>query len=116
MKIGVTSQNLRTVTGHASKARSFLVYEWTAEQAVQAVEPLELPMDMSIHAWNKHGDHPLLALDYLITGPCGKSFINQMKQYGVRVRTTAETDPLVAVQQLIAAAVPWASKLPVRSA
>ena len=101
MKIGVTSQNLRTVTGHASKARSFLMYEWSAEQAVQPLDSLELSMEMSIHAWDKRGDHPLLALDYLITGPCGKSFINQMKQYGVRVRTTNETDPLVAVQQLV---------------
>ena len=115
MKIGVTSQNLRTVTGHASKARSFLMYEWTAEQVVQTVDPLELSMEMSIHAWDKRGDHPLLALDYLITGPCGKSFINQMKQYGVRVRTTNETDPLVAVQQLVAAVVPWGNK-PARSA
>ena len=110
MKIGVTSQNLRTVTGHASKARSFLVYEWSAEQAVQPLDSLELSMEMSIHAWDKRGDHPLLALDYLITGPCGKSFINQMKQYGVRVRTTDETDPLVAVQALVAAVVPWARK------
>ncbi|QQZ28343.1 nitrogen fixation protein [Thiothrix subterranea] len=115
MKIGVTSQNLRTVTGHASKARSFLMYEWTAEQTLQPVESLELPMEMSIHAWDKRGDHPLLALDYLITGPCGKSFINQMKQYGVRVRTTDETDPLVAVQALVTAVVPWAGKS-VRSA
>jgi len=110
MKIGVTSQNLRTVTGHASKARSFLLYEWSAEQAVQPLDALELSMEMSIHAWNKRGDHPLLALDYLITGPCGKSFINQMKQYGVRVKTTDETDPLVAVQQLVTTVVPWARK------
>jgi predicted Fe-Mo cluster-binding NifX family protein len=110
MKIGVTSQNLRTVTGHASKARSFLLYEWSAEQAVQPLDSLELSMEMSIHAWDKRGDHPLLALDYLITGPCGKSFINQMKQYGVRVKTTDETDPLVAVQQLVTTVVPWARK------
>jgi predicted Fe-Mo cluster-binding NifX family protein len=51
-----------------------------------------------------------MVLDYLITGPCGKSFINQMKQYGVRVRTTDATDPLVAVQQLVTAVVPWAGK------
>ncbi|QTR51263.1 NifB/NifX family molybdenum-iron cluster-binding protein [Candidatus Thiothrix anitrata] len=110
MKIGVTSQNLRTVTGHASKARSFLLYEWSAEQAVQPLDSLELSMEMSIHAWDKRGDHPLLALDYLITGPCGKSFINQMKQYGVRVKTTDETDPLLAVQQLVTTVVPWARK------
>ena len=107
MKIGVTSQNLRTITGHASKARSFLVYESVGGEPLQAVEPIELSMDMSIHAWDKRGDHPLLALDYLITGPCGKSFINEMKQYGVRVRTTDDTDPLAAVQQLLATTSPW---------
>jgi predicted Fe-Mo cluster-binding NifX family protein len=49
-------------------------------------------------------------LDYLITGPCGKGFINQMKQYGVKVKTTDETDPQVAVKALLAAVVPWAAK------
>lgn len=110
MKIGVTSQNLRTITGHASKARSFLMYESTMGQAFHPIESLELPMEMSIHAWNKRGDHPLLVLDYLITGPCGKGFINQMKQYGVKVKTTDETDPQVAVKALLAAVVPWAAK------
>ncbi len=107
MIIGVTSQNLRTITGHASKARSFLVYESVSGEPLQTLDPIELSMDMSIHAWDKRGDHPLLALDYLITGPCGKSFINQMKQYGVRVRTTDDTDPLAAVQQLLATTSPW---------
>ncbi|MDD5394797.1 MAG: nitrogen fixation protein [Thiothrix sp.] len=115
MKIGVTSQNLRTITGHASKARSFLVYEWAAGQTLRTDAPIELSMEMSIHAWDKRGDHPLLALDYLITGPCGKSFINQMKQYGVKVKTTDETDPLIAVQELVASVVPWAGK-PTRGA
>lgn len=112
MIIGVTSQNLRTITGHASKARSFLVYESVSGQPLQTLDPIELSMDMSIHAWDKRGDHPLLALDYLITGPCGKSFINQMKQYGVRVKTTDDTDPLAAVQQLLATTSPWSKTAP----
>jgi predicted Fe-Mo cluster-binding NifX family protein len=107
MRIGVSSQNLRTITGHASKARSFLVYESDAGHIFHAIESIELSMEMSIHAWDKRGDHPLLALDYLITGPCGKSFINQMKQYGVRVKTTDETDPSIAVKQLLGTIRPW---------
>ncbi len=106
MKIGVTSQNLRTVTGHASKARSFLVYEATTRDNLRAIAPLELPMHLSMHAWDKQGEHPLLELDYLLTGPCGRGFIQHMKKLGVRVRITNETDPQLAVENLLARIIP----------
>jgi len=100
MKIGVTSQNFRTITGHAGKTRRFLVYE-SGKAEIRELERLDLPKEMSMHAFR--GDqHPLDDLDLLITGGAGQGFIRRMAAKGVRVITTAETDPMKAVSDLAA--------------
>lgn len=100
MKIGVTSQNFRTITGHAGKTRRFLVYE-SQQAEIQEVERLDLPKAMSMHEFR--GDrHPLDALDVLITAGCGQGFVQRMAAKGVRVIATSETDPLKAVADLVA--------------
>lgn len=100
MKIGVTSQNFRTITGHAGKTRRFLVYE-SQETEIREIERLDLPKEMSMHEFR--GDqHPLDALDVLITGGCGQGFVRRMAAKGVRVVATGETDPLRAVTGFVA--------------
>ena len=97
MKIGVTSQNFRTINGHAGKNRRFLVYATDADGKAQLAERMDLPKAMSLHEY--HGDdHPLFALDVLVTGGCGDGFRRRMESAGVRVVTTAETDPSRAAQ------------------
>ena len=95
MRIGVTSQNFRTITGHAGKTRRFLIYDAQPNEPITEVGRLDLPKDMSLHEY--HGDnHPLFALDAVITASCGDGFANRMLQHGVRVITTAEVNPVVA--------------------
>ncbi|MCW8908514.1 MAG: nitrogen fixation protein [Sedimenticola sp.] len=96
MKIGVTSQNFRTITGHAGKTRRFLVYSPDAAGNPQEIERLDLPREMSMHEFR--GDrHPVDALDVLITGGCGEGFMRRMASRGVRVLVTGESDPATAV-------------------
>ncbi len=38
MRIGVTSQNFRTITGHAGKTRRFLIFEQDATGALHEAE------------------------------------------------------------------------------
>ncbi|WP_020393684.1 NifB/NifX family molybdenum-iron cluster-binding protein [Thiolinea disciformis] len=102
MKIGVSSQNFRTITGHAGKGRRFMIFEAELGQTPQEIERLDLPMDMSIHAWNGQSTHPLFSLDYLITAGCGEGFIRKLAAQGVHVKITDETVPMVAVQALMA--------------
>ena len=96
MKIGVTSQNFRTITGHAGKTRRFMVFSEDRRGQWAESERLDLPRDMSMHEFNGF-DHPIDQLDVLITAGCGKGFINKMAQRGVHVVQTGETDPLIAV-------------------
>jgi hypothetical protein len=110
MRIGVTSQNFRTITGHAGKTRRFLVYEATPGADPREVERLDLPPEMSLHEY--HGDdHPLFALDALITQGHGQGFAQRLARQGVRVIATAASDPLAAVTAL-AAGEPLPAPLP----
>lgn len=100
MKIGITSQNFRTITGHAGKSRRFLVYSVSDTGEVKEEERLDLPKEMSMHEF-RGVDHPLFELDVLITGGCGQGFARRMASNDVRVITTAEEDPLTAMDKLI---------------
>lgn len=96
MKIAVSSQNFRTITGHAGKTRRFLVFSEGAQGGYVETARLDLPKHMSMHEFS--GDaHPLDEMDVLITAGCGEGFIRKMGFRGVRVIATSEPDPLNAV-------------------
>jgi predicted Fe-Mo cluster-binding NifX family protein len=99
VKVGVTSQNFRNITGHAGKTRRFLVYE-TRESNVSEIERLDLPKEMAMHEF-RGVHHPLDDLDALITGGCGEGFVRRMSTRGVRVVATSEKDPMKAVRDLV---------------
>lgn len=109
LKIGVSSQNFRTITGHAGKGRRFMVYETYDGNEIQELERLDLPKEMALHEWNGQGEHPLFELDYLITSGCGEGFMRKMGSQGVMVRATAETDPVTAVKALLSNTLPPAA-------
>ncbi len=101
MKIGVTSQNFRTITGHAGKARRFLIYTADADTGeVKEIERLDLPPEMAIHSFTGVM-HPIEQLDVLLTGGCGNGFLSRMAGHGVQVITTSETDPIKAAKAIL---------------
>ena len=102
MRIGVTSQNFRTITGHAGKTRRFLVYQADPKTgSVQELERIDLPKEMSLHAYHSAEPHPVEALDVLITAGCGEGFVRRMAMMDIRLYVTAESDPLTAVKAII---------------
>jgi len=103
MKIGISSQNFREITGHAGKGRRFILYSPGEGGEPVEIERLRLPPEMSLHEF-RGTDHPLFALDVLITGSCGQGFVNRMTSQGVRVIATSEKDPLKAVRSVLAGA------------
>ena len=93
MRVAVSSQNFRSITGHAGKSRRFLVYNLSPSQAPEEVERLDLPKEMSLHEY--HGDdHPLFALglDAVVTASAGPGFIQRLGRRGIQVIATGETD------------------------
>jgi len=102
MKIGVTSQNFRTITGHAGKARRFFVYEGSNGDDIKLIDKIDLPKEQSIHASNPTEKHPIDDLDILITASCGEGFSRKMETRGITLVKTGEQDPLLAATQFIA--------------
>jgi predicted Fe-Mo cluster-binding NifX family protein len=100
MKVAVSSQNFRTVTGHAGKGRRFLIYE-VGEVGVTECDRLDLPIGMAIHDYGPEDAHPLDEVDVLVTASCGSGFVGKMARRKVEVFRTEERDPLLAVQKLL---------------
>ena len=98
MKIAVTSQNFRTITGHGGRARRYLVYEPDAAGELHEVERLSLPKELAFHEFHAGGQHPVDTMDIIITGSAGHGFVRRLAARGVRVLVTGETDPRVAAE------------------
>jgi predicted Fe-Mo cluster-binding NifX family protein len=95
MRIGISSQNFRTITGHAGKSRRFLIYETDPSGQAAEVERLDLPKSASLHEF--HGDHhPLFSVNVVVTASCGQGFRQRLGRRGIEVIATAETDPATA--------------------
>jgi predicted Fe-Mo cluster-binding NifX family protein len=104
MKIAVTSQNFRTVTGHAGKSRRFLVFELQPGAEPREVKRLDLPRELAFHDFNGEGPHPVDGSDVLITQSCGEGFTRRLAARGIRVVVTAETDPVKAALAVVTGA------------
>ena len=102
MRIAVTSQNFRTVTGHAGRARRFIVFEADGVASPREIERLDLEADMAIHGFDHRAHHPLDSMDALITGGAGDGFVRHLAERGVRVVATGETEPRLAVEAFLA--------------
>ncbi len=101
MKIAVTSQNRKTITGHAGKCRKFWVYT-IAERAVVSKTLLELPIEQSFHesahsAAGAATPHPLDDVNVLISGGMGSGLKARLLQKGIQAVATTETDIDAAV-------------------
>jgi len=96
MRIAVTSQNFRTITGHAGKARRFMLFEIAEGGNIFDAGKIDLPKSMSIHEHPVDEPHPIDGADVVITAGCGDGFRRKMASRGIRVVTTGETDPVIA--------------------
>lgn len=102
MKIAVSSQDYRKVSGHAGQARRWLVFGTDAKNGVISAEQLELPPALVFHRFQGPGPHPLDAVSVLITGFAGDGFVTKMRKRGIEVRQTRETDAGKAVADHLA--------------
>ncbi|MDP2832764.1 MAG: NifB/NifX family molybdenum-iron cluster-binding protein [Pseudomonadota bacterium] len=108
MKIAVTCQNRKTVTGHAGKCRKFWVYE-VEGRVVLGRNLLELPIEESFHASSHDAPHPLDDVNVLISGGMGFGLQNRLKQKGILAVATSETDPDRAVAAWLDGCLPEAA-------
>ena len=107
MKIAITYQNQREITGHAGKTSRFLVYTLNAStNEVESKELVNLAKEDILHnrfheSADPYAAHPLFEVDYIITTGAGTGFVNRLATQSVKVLITTETDPEQAVSLLI---------------
>jgi Uncharacterized conserved protein len=103
MKIAISSQNQKSISGHAGKASRFLVYTVdTDAKEIMEKELVELQKDDILHnRFHESSDpwapHPIFEVDIVITAGAGPGFVNRLASQKTRVVITSETDPDVAV-------------------
>lgn len=102
MRIAVTSQNFRSVTGHAGRARRFIVFAVEGDGSPAEIARLDLDADMAMHGYDPSAGHPLDAVDVLITASAGPGFVSHMAARGVTVVATPEIHPVAAVAAYLA--------------
>lgn len=102
MRIAVSSQNFRTVTGHAGQARRFIVFEADGQETPREIERLDLDRNMAIHGYDHSAGHPLDSMNVLITGSAGEGFVRHLGTRGVQVVATGESVPELAVSAFLA--------------
>lgn len=110
MRIAITSQNFRTVTGHAGRARRFIVFEADGLSPPREIERIDLDIAMTMHGYDHRAAHPLDAMDVLITGGAGEGFVRNLAARGVQVVATPESDPVMAVEAYFAGRILSASE------
>jgi len=102
MRIAVTSQDFQTVSGHAGRARHFLLFEVDGAAPPQPVGRLELAPEATVHEWQGRGAHPLDAVAAVLTRSFGEHFALHLARRGILAAVTEESEPLAAVSRLLA--------------
>lgn len=96
MRIAVSSQNRKTITGHAGKCRRFWIYE-VQDCEVKNRLMLELAMEQTFHESHGAGPHPLEGVNVLISASMGDGMHARLKRMGITGVTTGEANPDQAV-------------------
>lgn len=96
MKIAVTSQDRRHITGHSGRCRKFLIYQ-VANGKILSKELLELPIELSFHHTSPLEPHPLDDVSVMITGGMGQGLARRLANKGIMSVITTRTDPDGAV-------------------
>jgi predicted Fe-Mo cluster-binding NifX family protein len=104
MKIAVATKDWRTVSGHAGKAKFWLLYDLGAAPSREDLPPpsrIELAQEQILHHFKDDGPHPLDGVEIVVAGSAGDGFVRHMKKRGADVLLTGETDPAQALRRII---------------
>jgi len=103
MKVAIaTHKAWSQVSGHAGQAREWLLFHCQSGQPLPDPQCITLTKEQLPHHFKDDGPHPLHGVDLLIAGSAGDGFLRHMAGWGAQVLLTGETDPLVALNKVLA--------------
>lgn len=106
MKVAVASSDFTTVTGHAGRARNWLLYDVAGDGTIGKPTRIELPADGVFHYAEDGRPHLLDCADVLIAQFAGDTFLANMEKRGIKAIMTAESDPETAVRACLGDSLP----------
>jgi predicted Fe-Mo cluster-binding NifX family protein len=103
MKIAIaTKANWTVVSGHAGQTRDWLLFDCQPGAPLPEPQRIQLSKEQLPHHFKDDGPHPLHGVEVLIAASAGDGYIRHMAQWGAQVVLTGETDPLTALNKIIA--------------
>jgi predicted Fe-Mo cluster-binding NifX family protein len=103
MKIAIATKDHGTqVSGHAGQATDWLVFDCQPGAAIPKPQNIVLTKEQLPHHFRDDGPHPLHGVEIIIAASAGDGYIRHMEKWGAQVLLTGETDPLVALQKILA--------------
>lgn len=102
MRVAVASSDYTKVSGHAGRARKWLLFNVSEDGNVSAPSRVELESEMVFHYFEHDRPHPLDGINALIAHSAGEGFLKHMEKRGIAAVMTAETDPAKAVADYLA--------------
>ena len=100
LRIAVSSQNGRTITGHAGRCRKFWVYE-IRKDGVNGRTLRELTPAQTLHSSPLGNGHTLDDVHVMITATVSPFLYQRLQHGGIRPFVTDESDPGEAVRILL---------------
>ena len=103
MKIAIaTKDHWMRVSGHAGQTRDWLVFDCQPGAPLPEPHRIQLCQEQLPHHFQDDGPHPLHGVEALIAASAGDGYIRHMEKWGAQVVLTGETDPLTALNKIIA--------------
>ncbi|MDR2452386.1 MAG: hypothetical protein LBE85_11615 [Candidatus Accumulibacter sp.] len=100
LRIAVSSQDRRTVTGHALRCRRFWVYE-IRRNGIDGRTLRELTPEQTLHVTELGENHPLDDVHVMITSGMSPFLYQRLRRGGIKPYVTEESDPDGAVRMLL---------------
>ena len=101
MKIAVTSQNFKTITNHAGKARRFIIYDVIAPDKIVETERIDLAPEFAFHNFSGV-EHPIDGVDVIISTSFGEGFARKMAMRKIIASIALSSDIATAIGDYIA--------------
>ena len=104
-KVAVSSQNKKTITGHAGGCRNFFIYTIDKQGSFEKTA-LKLSKEETLR-FTFHDDtspdpsNKLFNMDIIITQGIGQGGINKLAQKNVKAYIVQEKDPDTAIKKMI---------------
>jgi predicted Fe-Mo cluster-binding NifX family protein len=103
MRIAVAAkEDWSQVSGHAGQTRNWLLFDCQPGAALPTPQRIELSKEQLSHHFRDDGPHPLHGVEIVVAASAGDGYLRHMQKWGAQVLLTGETDPLVALQKILA--------------